>query len=56
MTHEEIEDRYSNHNKLVVDKQGRLVYIMWELGRATDYEVTGVKESFSFTLRKLRKT
>ncbi len=55
MTNEEIDDRYSNHNKLVVDKAGRLVYIMWESGRATDYEVVGVKESFSFSLRKLKQ-
>ena len=53
MSNEQLEDRYANHNKLVVDRHGRLVRITWDKGQATDYEVTGVKETLSFTLRKL---
>lgn len=54
---EDLENLYGNHNKLVVDKHGRLVYIHWPARKGmppVDYEVIGVSDKLNFNLRKIQ--
>jgi hypothetical protein len=53
---EEFENLYGNYNKLVVTKEGVLVYRHQKVNHTVaEYEVIGVSEKQTFTLRKLEK-
>ena len=50
----ELENRYANHNRLMVNSNGKLIYThQGAKGGLTAYEVIGVSDKQTFTLKHI---
>lgn len=54
MPNEDLENKYANHNKLVVDPQGKLLFMDNCDGRPMKYEIVGFTEKGFFQLKRIK--
>ena len=54
---DDMENRYGNYNKIMVDNKGRIVFNMrdGDADKIKSYEVVGVKDSLSFILKPFKQ-